>query len=525
MASRTGLPTYVRAGAETLVSFGVLQARGVRVTVSRSDRRARPSMASMSPCLVARVTPVLMVAVAELCRFATSMTVGAVTPLKPLTCTLTAAGAAQVSLTVAFTEAPPGTDAAESVSELSAGWQEAVPASAAWIGTTSNPAASASAAKAERFIFRPPDLGIHELMVNIVNFQVCGQRPVSGAKRTRRCSHRGQRSRQRAVPTAGRRSGLAAQHPAQAADRPVEVAAERVVLHEVRPRRGRTLEADGLKIGSVVGDRYRAEGLGAVLADLVEEPVEQLDRLLVELAQRIAVSESAQVNALADRRERREVIGPGLIQVVEDDLARSFGERLRPDRRGQVPVAVRAALGQRRQRRVGTQHSLTMVQDDAALVLDHLVVAVGVPVDLKVRTLGDALGVPRRLVRRYVMHPPVRIGVTRRLRVGSAGHDQLVGHAGEEDRAAGVALTASTAAKLAIKPAAPVLPGADDVQTAKSGNLAAVSPTAAQPDVGTAAGHLSRDGDRAASACLRNDRGFRSVVLGVQHRAWHACGR
>ena len=110
----------------------------------------------MSPCLVVRVTAVLIVAVAELCRFATSMTVGAVTPLNALTRTVTGLGTAQLSLTVALTEAPPGTDAAESVSELSAGWQEAaVPASAAWIGTTSSPAASASAAKAERFISGP----------------------------------------------------------------------------------------------------------------------------------------------------------------------------------------------------------------------------------------------------------------------------------------------------------------------------------------------------------------------------------
>ena len=48
------------------------------------------------------------------------------------------------------------------------------------------------------------------------------------------------------------------------------------------------------------------------------------------------------------------------------------------------------------------------------------------------------------------------------------------------------------------------------------------SAIAAQQNVGAAAGHVGRDGDRALASRLRHDLGFVLVILGVQHHVLHA---
>jgi len=70
-----------------------------------------------------------------------------------------------------------------------------------------------------------------------------------------------------------------------------------------------------------------------------------------------------------------------------------------------------------------------------------------------------------------------------------------------------------------------VPPGTDDVKAAELRDpllIALVMP--AEPDVGTAPGHLGRHGDRAVAAGLRDDGGLGRVVFGVEHDTWQALG-
>src|SRR4029079_14573018 len=126
----------------------------------------------------------------------------------------------------------------------------------------------------------------------------------------------------------------------------------------------------------------------------------------------------------------------------------------------------------------------------------------------------------------------------------------------EEARAAGIALPARTAAQLVVDAARLVALGAEDVQAAGLQPLFLLGVTlgleagvgllvgdlllgrqlvpwlagvlgvdlgaghelgvAAQDDVGPAAGHVGRDGDRALAAGLRDDERLLLVLLGVQ---------
>ena len=82
--------------------------------------------------------------------------------------------------------------------------------------------------------------------------------------------------------------------------------------------------------------------------------------------------------------------------MVEDDLPGGVVERLRAGRGAELAVPLRAAPAERLPGGVGRQHPVTLLEHQAPLLLDQLVVAPGVPVDLQVGALGHALRVAHR---------------------------------------------------------------------------------------------------------------------------------
>ena len=99
----------------------------------------------------------------------------------------------------------------------------------------------------------------------------------------------------------------------------------------------------------------------------------------------------------------------------------------------------------------------------------------------------------------------------------------------EELRRARIALTARSSAQLAVDAARLVALGAEDVQTADLHDVdlfavgvlhlgrLGIDDAAAEFDVGSAAGHVGRDRDRARLTGARDDFRFALVVLGVEH--------
>src|SRR6516165_938265 len=126
-----------------------------------------------------------------------------------------------------------------------------------------------------------------------------------------------------AWPTAAAGAGSAAPGR-QAAQHPVEISAERVVLHQVGPGRAGSLQPGGIKVGALGGDRDTPEGLRGRPLDLAEQAAEELDRLGVELLQRDqrhdervgAVAERAQVDALPNTGQLGKVVRPGAVSMV-----------------------------------------------------------------------------------------------------------------------------------------------------------------------------------------------------------------
>src|ERR1035438_3540695 len=131
--------------------------------------------------------------------------------------------------------------------------------------------------------------------------------------------------------TAGSGAGprrLAQQAP-QAADRPVEVRAERVVLHQIGPGRSGPLQPGRLEVGSFRSDRHGPEGLGRPGGDLSEKGPEEAGQLLEDLIQRAeAAAERPQVNALTDVGHPGQVLRPAAVEVPQGDLPRGAHEDL-----------------------------------------------------------------------------------------------------------------------------------------------------------------------------------------------------
>jgi len=97
-------------------------------------------------------------------------------------------------------------------------------------------------------------------------------------------------------------------------------------VHQVRPGGGGALQAGGLEVDAVGGDRGASEGLGGPRRRLLEQRAEGADRFLVELIQRDGpAGQGAQLDALAEVGEEGQVLRPGPVQVEQDDLAGGAG--------------------------------------------------------------------------------------------------------------------------------------------------------------------------------------------------------
>src|SRR5215471_6143957 len=171
---------------------------------------------------------------------------------------------------------------------------------------------------------------------------------------------------------------------------PVRDRAERVVPHQVGPGRRGALQARGGKVRAVSGDGDHPERLGRLFLYLAEQPTVEPDRFGLKFGQRVeaddervrALAKRAQVNALAHFGQHGEVVGPGSVQVAEHYLAGSQDERGLAGGAAKLPVPVGAPCRERPQRGVGAQHAVTVFKQELPLVLDQLVVAPGVAVDL-----------------------------------------------------------------------------------------------------------------------------------------------
>src|SRR5207342_3681324 len=117
-------------------------------------------------------------------------------------------------------------------------------------------------------------------------------------------------------------------------------------------------------------------------------------------------------------------------------------------RGAELRVPLGAAAGERLPGRAGGQHPVTLLEHQAPLVLDELAVAPGVAVDLQVGAFGHPLRVIDRPVRPGVGDAAVGGDAAGRVGARRVVLDQLVFHAGEEDRATGVALAAGPPAQL-----------------------------------------------------------------------------
>src|SRR5580698_7944113 len=107
-------------------------------------------------------------------------------------------------------------------------------------------------------------------------------------------------ARSRSGQRAASGSAQLAHRLGDALERPVDIGAERVLLHDVGPGGGRPVQPGCAQVGSVGGDRDGLEGLGGPVLYRAEQAGEGADGLLVELIQRAETApERPQVDALA----------------------------------------------------------------------------------------------------------------------------------------------------------------------------------------------------------------------------------
>ena len=171
---------------------------------------------------------------------------------------------------------------------------------------------------------------------------------------------------------------------------------ERVVVHQVGPRRRRTLEPHA---GQIDPPAFHADGVQGSAHRIVElgfHPVAGVDCLVREAGQRILLAESDQVDALPQIGAPGEVLGPGLVEVVEGhrDLGPPHG--LLAAGRDQLAVAAGDAapdVG----RDAAVQQRLPAFHQPLALRFHDLGVARQSLADLVVLPLDDPLRAGRSL--------------------------------------------------------------------------------------------------------------------------------
>src|SRR6516164_3116915 len=171
--------------------------------------------------------------------------------------------------------------------------------------------------------------------------------------------------------------------------------------------------------------------------------------------------------------------------MVEDDLPGGAGKHALAELRHERRISPRAAGGEREARHVGGEHPVPVLQEHAALVVEELAVLPCVPVYLQVGAFSDALCVGDRPVGGDVADPAVAGHLPWWGGVRGEAGDQLVLHADEEHRAAGIALPAGPPAELVVHAGALVPACADDVEAAQLRHLSAIAIAATEADIGT----------------------------------------
>src|SRR5579859_5480600 len=309
--------------------------------------------------------------------------------------------------------------------------------------------------------------------------------------------------------------------------------------------------------------------------DTVAELVEHLERFVLVFDKRVALAVGAKPNALAELLHLGQILHPLPVDRAQHHVALDVRHQVRADlldlavvslRRGRVQV-LRQALSPAAQRilgdlrpsgdrqvrgqvlhealqvpvldvpvaavgldpllddvvdvahdvvaRVGALEDLApLLVDDLALLVHHVVVLDHVLAGVEVHALdlllraGDRTRDPRVLDRLDLeaVHQPAD-PVRRR----PDDLHQVVFERDEEAAGARVALTARAAAELVVDASRLVALGADDVQAADVGDAGT------KHDVGSAAGHVGRDGHTTRLPRLGNDGRLPLVLLGVKH--------
>src|SRR5699024_7905074 len=244
-----------------------------------------------------------------------------------------------------------------------------------------------------------------------------------------------------------------------------------------------TLESVGFEVDAVGGDLGLSDRSRRIVDDVGPERGEDADGLRVERLVRLLSGEGAQVDALAQIVEEREVVDPAGIEVEEHDLAQNSVEDLLRLLLDDLLGAVAELVTQLCHRFIVLADLGSTLEDELALFGHELVEPPGVTVQGGVLALGDALGVFAESA------GPFGFAQSGLVTFGDEALDlrdpgeQLVLEAGEEHRRARIALPTGAAAQLIVQPRRRVATRADDEQSAGFGHI-----VVRQADIGSAAG-------------------------------------
>ena len=224
------------------------------------------------------------------------------------------------------------------------------------------------------------------------------------------------------------------------------------------------------------------------------------------------------------------MVGPPAVQVVQHDppadpfhllLGSLVVRAVRSNSGQQFVVALRRELTQFLSGRRRAQQRVPPLHDDGPLLGDQLVVAPRVGMDVQQPAFGDTLRVVEQDNRLRAGDPAGLVAFHRQFRRIHMGFDDVILPTGKEHRRSRITLTPGAAAQLVVQPLSAVPAGADYVQPAEIGHRFLLGGVvrrarAAQPDIGTATGHLGRHRHRPELARLGDDGRLFLVVLGVE---------